>query len=730
MRIGWKLGLSTLALALVPVGLFAAISRSVTSSSMATMQSEAQAGVEAIGKEVETELDASVRTRLLAIQELRSAELESYFEQRDRELAWLAGTNVVESVVADSLAWADAQKLPDAAPIDVQTEAFDALWKKHLSFFSSFIENRGFYDFFVIDPQGRVLWTVTKESDLGQNLASGGLSTSGLGEVFAKAKSSEGLAFADFRPYAPSAGAQACFIARAMRDDAGALRAVVALQLAETGHNEIVQVRAGLGSSGESFLVGMQQSGSERSAHLRSDRVVEKAPLGAPVRDGLVTAAYRGSSGVELRERGGVQQYAVYGPVQVFGQRWVLMTTMQAQELQKVHKEVAAQVETVGKEIGENVEEMAASLTTIAVTLLAVIAVIAGVCAWLLTRGIVRPLTKITGNASLLASGDIALTDASEVEARSDELGEVGRAFAELTAYLRAQAEAAGKIAEGDLTARPKVASDADVLGHSLEKMTESLNGIVYEIRKLAEEFDDGAESLSSASQSLAQGATEQAATLTELTSTISSMRDQIGETSDKAHNAEESTARGSQLARTGQQKMQELSGALVEIVDRSRRTSALLSEIDSIAEQTNLLALNSTVEAVRAGSAGKAFAVVAGQVKELALRSAETAERTRGMVDAATESAEQGNELGTEAAESLTNIVDEVVGIAELMASVAEMAQQQTDASEAVSVALKQLDGVTQMNAASAEETASSAGDLRGRAAQLNQLLARFQVS
>jgi methyl-accepting chemotaxis protein len=727
VKIGLKLGLSTLSLALIPVAVFGLISRFTVGSSLETVQQDSVAGVDQIGDEVGKHLDDSVRARLLAVHEMRTAQLDDYFAQREEELRWLTGTSVVESVVADSLAWSEAQGLQPGDPIDVTTEAFEQLWEKHLAFFDSYIKSRGFYDFFVMDPQGRCIWTVTKEPDLGENLVTGELKESGLALAFKTARDKKGLAFDDFRPYAPSKGALACFIANAIYKPDGSVRAVIALQLAETGHNKIVQVRAGLGETGESFLVGRDLERGGLS--LRSDRIVQKAALGTPVGYAEADEGMAGQESVAFHKRGSGGEYVVSGPVKIFGQTWALLTTMEAEELQVVQKLVANHVHELVEQIDGSVGEAKASMLNITLIVLLSIAVLAFAASWWLTRGIVKPLETITENATRLSQGRVDLVDASQVEARADELGVVAREFATLARYLREQSEAAQQIAAGNLTTEPHLASEHDVLGGSLREMTSSLNQIVREIRQLAEEFDVGAESLQSASQSLAQGATEQAASLSHISSTMESMESKIRETAEKARDADQLSGKGADVAREGSEHMNDLLVALNEIVEGSRGTAALLGEIDAIAEQTNLLALNSTVEAARAGVAGKAFGVVAGQVKELARRSAETAERTRGLVDTAAQSAEHGSQLGDETAKSLRDIVQEIGQVSTLMASVANMSVEQSQESNTVSTAIREMDGVTQMNAASAEETASSAKELSSRASSLNQLMQRFRV-
>ena len=133
---------------------------------------------------------------------------------------------------------------------------------------SKFIDSSGYYDFFVIDNTGQVIFTYAKEADYNTNLLNGKYSNTNLGEAVKKAMRGD-VAFADFAPYAPSKGIPAAFIAAPIIGKNNDQLGVVALQINIDDVNKLMHIRSGMGETGETYLVG-------KDFKMRSDSYLDK----------------------------------------------------------------------------------------------------------------------------------------------------------------------------------------------------------------------------------------------------------------------------------------------------------------------------------------------------------------------------------------------------------------------------------------------------------------------
>lgn len=229
------------------------------------------------------------------------------------------------------------------------------------------------------------------------------------------------------------------------------------------------------------------------------------------------------------------------------------------------------------------------------------------------------------------------------------------------------------------------------------------------------------------ASQSMAGGSSEQAASLEEISSAITELAAMIQTNSQHAKAGREASNSARSAAEEGAKEMELMKTAMSAIRQSSQEISRINKVIDEIAFQTNILALNAAVEAARAGEAGAGFAVVADEVRSLAHRSAEAARETAAKIEESNRRSAQGMEISDRVAGGLQNILTRVRAVDNLVAEVATASQQQSEGIGQVTVAISQMDKVTQANAAGAQQTAAAAEQLNAQAADLQQAAQRL---
>jgi methyl-accepting chemotaxis protein len=167
----------------------------------------------------------------------------------------------------------------------------------------------------------------------------------------------------------------------------------------------------------------------------------------------------------------------------------------------------------------------------------------------------------------------------------------------------------------------------------------------------------------------------------------------------------------------------------MASINDSSKKIVDIIGVIDGIAFQTNILALNAAVEAARAGEQGRGFAVVASEVRTLAQRSAAAAKEIKQLIGDSVAKVDTGAKLVDHAGATMTEIVDSVRRVTDIMGEITSASQEQTAGIEQINMAVAQMDQVTQQNASLVEEAAAAAESMQEQAAQLAQIVAVFKL-
>ncbi|MFN8548136.1 MAG: methyl-accepting chemotaxis protein [Candidatus Eisenbacteria bacterium] len=213
---------------------------------------------------------------------------------------------------------------------------------------------------------------------------------------------------------------------------------------------------------------------------------------------------------------------------------------------------------------------------------------------------------------------------------------------------------------------------------------------------------------ISAASESLAQGASEQAASLEETSASLEQIASHTKASAGNAQTAKDLARQARGAAEKGESYTSDMNQAMDAVRTSSAGVSRIIKIIDEIAFQTNLLALNAAVEAARAGEAGKGFAVVADEVRNLAQRSANAAKETSEKIEDSIKKSTDAVEISNRVGENLREILSKVRQVDDLVAEIAMGAEEQNRSISEINSAMGQMDQTTQSNAANAEETAS----------------------
>jgi methyl-accepting chemotaxis protein len=287
-------------------------------------------------------------------------------------------------------------------------------------------------------------------------------------------------------------------------------------------------------------------------------------------------------------------------------------------------------------------------------------------------------------------------------------------------------------MAEGDLTAaitneyQGVYAECKNNINDTLAKFSE----FIIQIRDAADFIDSSSQEMASGNNNLSHRAEQQAASLEETAASMEELASTVKNNAQNTVQATEVVNSASQLAQKGGGIVTSAIAAMQEINESSNKIAEIIGVIDEIAFQTNLLALNASVEAARAGEQGRGFSVVATEVRNLAQRSATAAQQSNELIQNSVQKVRAGTAFVNETGAALTEIVESVAKVGDIVAHIASASSEQSAGIEQVNQAVSQMDDITQQNAALAEQAAAGSIAMSEQSTNMTQLLSFFRVN
>jgi len=317
----------------------------------------------------------------------------------------------------------------------------------------------------------------------------------------------------------------------------------------------------------------------------------------------------------------------------------------------------------------------------------AVVAIVAGLCAWYLRNAALAPIEALVGFANRIAAGD--LTQHIKTS-RRDEIGRVTAALAQLNVNLMS------------------IVRDARIG--------------VMQVREGTEAISAGNADLSGRTESQASNLEQTASSMEEITATVHASTEMAASAASQASGARQVSQRSAAAVATVVATMHSISESSARIAD-------IIQVVDSIAFQTNILALNAAVEAARAGEQGRGFAVVAAEVRTLAQRTSGAAKEVRGLIQASSERVAEGEQQANNASHAMSEVQNSVEQVHGLIERISQGMNEQMAGMNQINTAVAQLDTLTQQNAALVEEVSASALGLNEKAQEVADSVSVFRL-
>lgn len=260
------------------------------------------------------------------------------------------------------------------------------------------------------------------------------------------------------------------------------------------------------------------------------------------------------------------------------------------------------------------------------------------------------------------------------------------------------------------------------VISGGIEK---KLAYILHNIENSTDIINSAAIDLTVVSEDLADGSTRQAAAIEETSATMNESSSMIAQTADSTKKAVEISLILASKAQNSIENMKKMIESMNELKTSSDTIARIIHTIDDISRNTNLLAINATVEAARAGGdAGRSFAVVAGEVRNLAQRSAKSAAETNEIISQNLVLTSKCGEISNNVASELNRVIDEIKGLNKIIEDISVASNEQSHGIRQINIAIAEMEKITQRNASVAGETSESSCKLKEETGNLENIV------
>ena len=598
------------------------------------------------------------------------------------------------------------------------------LYHKHIN---DYLKKFGYYDIFLVDPDsGRIIYSVYKELDYATSLTKGAYANSGLGIAFQRANQSNKAEtfLEDFKPYTPSYEGPASFIATPIFEQ-GKKIGVLVFQMPIDEINFIMTSNkqwksAGMGDSGESYIVGSDSKTRSLSRFLIEDKAgyvaaLANAGVSSDVLNNIKAkdtniglqsvnsagskAALSGQTGEAIfNDYRNIPVLSAYAPLNIQGVKWAILTEIDEEEA------------------FAPANELEASIISIAAITVLIVGVISAFIGFIFSHAIATPMVTIASAMKGISEGEADLTQRLD-DSHRDEIGDIAHYF---NTFITRIQDVVGEVSQYSV----QLAAASEQVSVTAVQTNGNVSNQQMQIEQVA-------------------------TAMNEMTATVHDVARSASLAAEEAKKGDHETVSGGHVIEQTIEAINQLNGnisnasqTVTTLEEDGQSIGTVLDVIRGIAEQTNLLALNAAIEAARAGEQGRGFAVVADEVRTLASRTQDSTEEIQSMIEklqhgtkdsagamaASVKLAEEAVNQAHGGTDALHNITEAIGRIDDMAAQIASASEEQSAVAEEINRSITSISDSARDTVTASDESSRAGESMAKLASDLTEVIQQFK--
>ncbi len=403
--------------------------------------------------------------KIEALSNLKKTSIDQFYTNIFNDLKAFAASYETNLLLNRLLEYGQTEEAHSGTSFNVTSENYQNIYKDHFESFKTFIETKGYYDIFLISKdQGYVMFTVAKESDLGESLPNGFLKKSHFTELWKRTVETKDIGISDLMHYEPSNNEPAQFVTCPIFDENKRMKGILAVQVPDKMINDIMTNRIGMGESGEAYLVG-------QDLLMRSDsRFIDDAILNTTVDGATTRKALNKQVGLEVvDDYRGIAVISSYDYINIGGLDWALLTEMDVWEAVQASKDLRNKL----------------------IIIVCIIVVLLIFVSYFFGKSFSKPIEQVSILADKLSKGD--LTHKLNYN-QNDEIGQMVRGFNMMVDKLKTIISEVVYGSDNMLKASHQVSHSANMISQNASEQASSVEEISSTMEEIVANISNNTE--------------------------------------------------------------------------------------------------------------------------------------------------------------------------------------------------------------------------------------------